>query len=79
MRIVLLLALVLAIPSWAQDTYPSRPVRLILPFPPGGPTDILGRLIAEKLSASLGQAIRHKKTRPGGAFLLNGRQITSGP
>jgi tripartite-type tricarboxylate transporter receptor subunit TctC len=41
----------------AQEAYPSRPVRFILPFPPGGGTDILGRLIAERLSAGLGQPV----------------------
>ena len=41
----------------AQDAYPSRPVKFILPFPPGGGTDILGRVIAERLSASLGQPV----------------------
>jgi tripartite-type tricarboxylate transporter receptor subunit TctC len=41
----------------AQEAYPSRPVRFILPFPPGGGTDILGRLIAERLSANLGQPV----------------------
>ena len=41
----------------AQESYPARPVRFILPFPPGGGTDILGRLIAERLSASLGQPV----------------------
>ena len=41
----------------AQESYPSRPVRLILPFPPGGPTDILGRLISERLGAQLGQPV----------------------
>ena len=41
----------------AQDAYPSRPVRFILPFPPGGGTDILGRVIAERLSANLGQPV----------------------
>jgi tripartite-type tricarboxylate transporter receptor subunit TctC len=41
----------------AQEAYPSRPVRFILPFPPGGPTDILGRLISERLTAQLGQPV----------------------
>ena len=43
--------------AWAQDAWPSRPIRFILPFPPGGGTDILGRLIAERLSANLGQPV----------------------
>jgi len=41
----------------AQESYPGRPLRFILPFPPGGGTDILGRLIAERLAANLGQPV----------------------
>jgi tripartite-type tricarboxylate transporter receptor subunit TctC len=41
----------------AAETYPAKPVKLLIPFPPGGNTDIVGRLIADKLSASLGQQV----------------------
>lgn len=42
--------------SWSQS-YPSRPIRVIIPFPAGGPTDVLGRIVAQKLSERLGQSV----------------------
>lgn len=41
----------------AADAYPSKPIRLIIPFPPGGSNDIVGRLIAAKLSETLGKQV----------------------
>jgi tripartite-type tricarboxylate transporter receptor subunit TctC len=56
-----LLAASLVFPAavWAQgaESYPSKPIRFILPFPPGGGTDILGRLLAERLGTQLGQPV----------------------
>jgi len=43
-----------AVSAIAQD-YPSRPVRMLVPFPPGGPVDIMGRLTGQRLAAELGQ------------------------
>jgi tripartite-type tricarboxylate transporter receptor subunit TctC len=45
-----------AAPAWAQD-YPHRPITLIVPFPPGGSTTIVGRIVADKMSEALGQQI----------------------
>lgn len=51
---ILLAALVAG--AFAQD-YPNRPVRLIVPFPPGGSNDVVGRLVAMQLSTQLGQQV----------------------
>jgi len=57
MKALLLALALLAGPLHAQEPYPSRPLKFILPFPPGGGTDLLGRLLAERLAASLGQPV----------------------
>ena len=56
----------------AQDRYPSRPIRLIVSFPPGGPLDVMARLTAQMLSQSLGQMIVDNK--PGAGGTLAGRE-----
>ena len=56
-------AAALALPAYAQ-TYPVKPLRFILPFPAGGPTDILGRIIGQTLAAQLGQPVV-PENRPG--------------
>jgi tripartite-type tricarboxylate transporter receptor subunit TctC len=47
----------LSAPSWAQTTWPQRPIRLLVPFPPGGNTDGIARITAERLSQALGQSV----------------------
>ena len=54
---VVLAALVLAPVTLRAQSYPSKPIRLIIPFPPGGSTDILGRSLAQKLSEAWGQQV----------------------
>ena len=53
----------LARPARAQD-YPSRPIRVLIAFPPGGPTDFVGRLLVDKMSAPLGQRV-YIENKPG--------------
>jgi tripartite-type tricarboxylate transporter receptor subunit TctC len=56
MRFLLALAFTLAaVPALAQ--YPNRPIKLIVPFPPAGATDIVGRIVAQKLTERLGQSV----------------------
>jgi tripartite-type tricarboxylate transporter receptor subunit TctC len=49
--------LALALPATAQDAYPSRPVKLVAPFPAGGPLDLVARLAAQKLQEQWGSGV----------------------
>ena len=54
---IFLLSAILPATSFSQSNYPNRPIRLIIPFSPGGVTDTSGRYIAEQLSLKLGQQV----------------------
>ena len=47
----------MALPTWAQQSWPARPLRWVVPFPPGGTTDVVTRLIATEMSRSVGQPV----------------------
>jgi tripartite-type tricarboxylate transporter receptor subunit TctC len=79
MRTVLMAAagfvLAFASPAFAQSDYPNRPVRLIIPFPPGGSNDVVGRMIGDQLSKQLGkQVIIDNRAGAGGVI---GTEIAS--
>jgi len=64
---LLFLTTLFALPAGAQDTstFPSRPIRIIVPFPAGGPTDVNARIIAQKMSEDFRQPVV-VENRPGG-------------
>ena len=71
-------AISLATNASAQD-YPTKPIRLLVPFPPGGPTDLVARVMAEKLGQALGQPLVID-SRPGaGGVVAAGAAAKSAP
>jgi tripartite-type tricarboxylate transporter receptor subunit TctC len=63
--------------AWAQ-AYPSRPVRIVVPFAPGGSTDIIGRLIGQRLSERLGQQFIIEN-RPGAGSNVGTEAVVNAP
>ena len=51
-----MLAVPAAVPAMAQENYPSRPVKMLVPYGPGGATDIIARIVAQHLTSELGQS-----------------------
>jgi tripartite-type tricarboxylate transporter receptor subunit TctC len=62
-------------PQFVQaQNFPSRPVRIVVAFPPGGPTDFVGRLVADKMTALLGQRV-YIDNKPGANGTLGGGDV----
>ena len=62
----------------AQDSYPNRPIRVIVPFPPGGGTDIVSRTVAAKMTESWNVAVV-VENRPGGNTLIGAEAAAKSP
>jgi tripartite-type tricarboxylate transporter receptor subunit TctC len=72
-------ALALSIPAAVQaQAYPSRPVKIVVPYAPGGPNDIVARLLAEKLTASTGQTFL-VENKPGGGSNIGAEAVAKSP
>jgi tripartite-type tricarboxylate transporter receptor subunit TctC len=75
---VVVLALVAATAAWAQK-YPTRPVLMIVPFPPGGLTDAVGRVVAEGMQAPLGQNVVIENVGGANGSIGSGRVARAAP
>ena len=67
-----------AAPSWAEG-YPTRPVRIVVGFPAGGPTDVIARLVAQKLSDSLGRQFYVENLPGAGSNIASGQVAHATP
>src|SRR5437763_5735598 len=77
-RLALLSALLFALvpaPSGAQS-YPSKPIKLVVPFGPGGPTDVAARVVSQVVQSRLGQSVVIEN-RPGAGGALGSKSVAS--
>jgi tripartite-type tricarboxylate transporter receptor subunit TctC len=75
--LLLAAAVLAALPAHGQQ-YPNNPVRLIVPYPAGGATDVVARLVAEGMSADLGQQI-YIENRPGAGTMIGAAAVARSP
>src|SRR5262247_2720265 len=68
-----------AIGAASAQTYPSRPITLVVPYPPGGATDAIARIIQDSMSQSLGQQIVVENIGGAGGMIAAGRAARAAP
>ena len=78
MRLFSLLFCIVGVPVFAQEPYPSKPVKIVVPYAPGGATDIIARIVAQRLTESLGQAFL-VENRPGATGNLALEAVAKSP
>jgi len=69
-----ILLLIVCGSAFAQEPYPSRPIRMIVAYPPGGAVDVMARSVAQKLQESLGQPVP-VDNRPGGSGVIGAQAV----
>jgi tripartite-type tricarboxylate transporter receptor subunit TctC len=79
-RLAVALAVILAFaPPVAAQTYPSRTITIVVPFPAGGSTDAIGRILSEHMQASLGQSVIIENAGGAGGSVGVGRVARAAP
>lgn len=73
-----MLALLPAAAAWAQDAYPSRPIKIVVPFPPGGSSDSVARVLANGLKDKLGQPVI-VENKPGAGTIIGTEYVAKSP
>jgi tripartite-type tricarboxylate transporter receptor subunit TctC len=62
----------------AAQSWPARPVRIVIPYPPGGPTDVLARIVAVRLGEALGQSLV-LDNKPGASGMIGAGEVAKAP